>query len=125
MRPAKLRHYDEKPDRPARRIPSDLGARYELRQIRVGAWEELPLPAPSSGRVELGASNSDTSVDCFVFHKALCPASAHTHNVRQMSPQLEIDHTGRRGLLTTDLLSTKKGFGVDCLWRTTNPRKEA
>ena len=45
------------PDRPARRIPSDLGARYELRRIRVGAWEELLLPAPSSGRVELGASN--------------------------------------------------------------------
>ena len=42
------------PDRPARRIPSDLGARYELRRIRVGAWEELLLP-PSSGRVELGA----------------------------------------------------------------------
>ena len=45
------------PDRPARRIPSDLGARYELRRIRVGAWEELLLPAPSSGRVELGANN--------------------------------------------------------------------
>jgi hypothetical protein len=85
------------PDRPARRIPSDLGARYELRRIRVGAWEELLLPAPSSGRVELGASNSDTSVDWFVFHKALCPGRP-THNVGQLPSQ------GRQSRLTNRCL---------------------